>query len=615
MQRFGKGWLTIWLWMIVSVCFGQVVVRTEGANVFVNGVNVVSFKTASVYGLSAEGRATEFGLAVEGLPYFGEVKLRKVGKTHVVFAGGKRLVTITAAEAKAHGSTTAALGMSWSRKLRQAFLVPPLQVDTSPMLLPVPSTRTVKVSGSEFAEAIVESSDPAVVSVQKTATGLTLAVNSPGNATIRVYSTDADKSFEVTAQPYAALLPQTVAATVNGSPASGATIIGAVEGAIRTQLNRLPGSNVEISPTDVSSLADGQARTVPVKVRIFAPDAIERVGTVNVIVRNASLPYRKESELWYCNYPENVQSAGNLFAANLKINQPARMLYHHINESGSPLFIRIQAVNDSDIPARVVVMPGDGEPDKNPVRVGLRAASQYFRALTTGSGEVITIPPRSTLPISIRRLAPKETMSGLCGLRLIDGPTSVLVRTDAWPPFPLEPRWVAATNSPTPWRFVGCNPINEYDSSRFEISKHVYPNPFKTADVRYEVGKRFGFFKIGERPISGEDQRRVLDGNFGVVYNIRADISNPTPEPADIEIVFEASAGYSGCLFLVDGAYKESPLLQPKAEYRVERVTIPPGGFKRIELVTIPLSGSSYPSMISIRPFQVLSTGITSGGK
>jgi hypothetical protein len=124
------------------------------------------------------------------------------------------------------------------------------------------------------------------------------------------------------------------------------------------------------------------------------------------------------------------------------------------------------------------------------------------------------------------------------------------------------------------------------------------------------VGGRYGFFKIGERPISGSDSMRVLDGNFGVIYSIKAEISNPTRVASEVEMVFEASAGYSGGLFLVDGVLTESPLLQPKAEFRIGKFRLAPGETKRVELVTIPLSGSSYPSLISLRPMQTLNAGI-----
>jgi hypothetical protein len=233
-----------------------------------------------------------------------------------------------------------------------------------------------------------------------------------------------------------------------------------------------------------------------------------------------------------------------------------------------------------------------------------------MRAWAYGSGEVITIPPRSTLPISLRRLSTMQTVSGLCGLQLIDGPNEILVRSDAWPPFNLDERWTGAILTSTPWREVGCNPINDFDLASYRISEQIYPNPFKEIKVQYRFGDSWRFFKIGERPISGADSQRVLSGNFGVVYNISGEIINPTSAPVDVELVFEASAGYSGAIFFINGEYRESPLLQPKAEYRIERFRLLPNDVKKFELTTMPLSGSSYPAQLTIRPLQALSTGV-----
>jgi hypothetical protein len=254
-------------------------------------------------------------------------------------------------------------------------------------------------------------------------------------------------------------------------------------------------------------------------------------------------------------------------------------------------------------------MPGDSRPERNPVLAGIVAADQYFRGWMAGSGEVVTIPPRSTLPISLRRLGPNETASGLCSLRLLSGPETLLIRTDSWPPFNLDRKWAGAIVSSTPWREVGCPPINEFDSAPYVLSEHVYPNPQKTEQVRYEVGGRYGFVRIGQRAIERQDQNSRLDGNFGVIYNIKGSVQNPTSAPTDVEVVFEASAGYSGGLFVVDGNLVRTELLQPKGESQLLRFRMEPGATRNLNIWTIPLSGSSYPATITIRP--LLNTGLS----
>ena len=585
-------------------------VSVNKSTVIVNGVTVATIRTNAVNGAKPSARAQNFATALHGLSAGADIQVRAADRTQVIFINGYRVLAVTRKEAKAHGVAMLDLASTWEARLRAALAIPPLVASETDIRMPSPSNRTITLRGYLRAKAVAVSDAPDVVTTRRVGDNLELAANSPGTATIQITAQEFSQTVSVTVQPYAANLPQTFSVEVAGSPTLNSTVQGAVEGAIRTRLQRLPGTRLTIEKIAAEAVGEGQSKTISATVKVEGQDVYDRRGTVNVVVRNTASANLRDQALWYSNNPENVERAGNLFSSVLKKGEGCRLLYHHINAAAYPMFLRAQVVNDSDIPARVLVIPGDSNPDKNPVRAGIRAAEQYFRAWASGSGEVVTIPPRSTLPISLRRLAPQQTVSGLCGIRLLDGPPNLLVRTDAWPPFNLEPRWEAVTESSTPWRIVGCNPITDYDSAPYDLSNHIYPNPFKRAEFRYEVGGRYGFFKIGERPISGSDATRVLDGNFGVIYTIKAEMTNPTQLPSDIELVFEASAGYSGGLFIVDGVLTESPLLQPKAEYRIGKFRLAPGETKRVELVTMPLSGSSYPSLISIRPVQTLNAGI-----
>jgi hypothetical protein len=244
-------------------------------------------------------------------------------------------------------------------------------------------------SWAHMAEAAVD--DPNIASVAVVPGGLKIQAISPGTATVNVSYPDGLQTVEVEVRAYAANLPQTVSATVTGSPALASTVQGAVEGAIRTQLKTVPNATLKFNVTNAQQIQDGSSKTFVVKVTAEAPESFDRTGNVNVVVRNVPAGARKDSELWYCNHPENVKQAGPLFSAPLRLNAPARLLYHHINSASYPLFLRIQAINDTDIPAKVVLIPGDSSPDPNPVRAGMRAALQYFKAWASGSGEVVTI--------------------------------------------------------------------------------------------------------------------------------------------------------------------------------------------------------------------------------
>jgi len=576
-------------------------VRANGNVLVVNEVPVLEVR-ASVGGYNPSQRIARALTAIDSLATANDPKVKKVGDDYIIFVSGTHFLSVTKQDARSHRKAQPSLAASWAIRLRNALQLPPVKLSPDSLQIPVGATRLVKMTGSAVQTAEVSTSTDSTVAFERVPGGLKVRAVGPGQGSVVVNAGGVLTTLNVTAKPQAAPFPQTIAAEVVGSPAASSTVRGAIESALKAQLRGANAAKFSYSVGSGTQIGSGEAKTFSVRVRAAAPEAYESVGNVNVVVRNLPAPRKPDSELWYDNSPEIVKRSMPLFSATLEQEKPARLLYHHINGSSQPMYLRVQVVNRSDEPAKVVIIPGDAKPDKNPVKAGLDAADQYFRLWALGSGEVVTIPPQSTLPISFRRLAPGETLSGLCGLRLLAGPKDLLVRTDSWPPYPLESSWQAAAQSSTPWHEVGTRAINDFDRAPFEISEHIYPNPQKLEHVKYEVGGRYGFVRIGQRPIAREDSASHLDGNFGVVYTIKASIENPTNEATDVEVVFETSAGYSGGLFLVNGEVLRTPLMQPKTESQLARYRLTPGASRSLQITTIPLSGSSYPATITIRP-------------
>jgi len=86
------------------------------------------------------------------------------------------------------------------------------------------------------------------------------------------------------------------------------------------------------------------------------------------------------------------------------------------------------------------------------------------------------------------------------------------------------------------------------------------------------------------------------------MYTVKMRVENPTDRAVDVEVVFEASAGYSGAVFIVNNQFQRAPLLQSKAEYILRKVSVPAGGSQEVTIQTVPLSGSSYPALLTLRP-------------
>lgn len=581
--------------LLLSTAFACAAEATsKGNELWVNGVRVARFVT-SVGDVSPANRA---GLAASRL----QTGTTAWAQGPYIIVDGQAVYSATVGDARASKSTPAQLAAVWAKALNAALHITPLKIEDGYVTLPLGGSKSLKLTGLEAKKATLQSDSASTATVTRTANGIAIRATGLGRAVISIQGPTALETVEVQVRPRAAILPRVVGVEVTGAPSVGSTVQGAIEGVLRNSLTGTPGVKWKFGPIRSRSVESGQTLDFPVRVTADAPDAFPTSGVVSVRVKNIPLPRIQDESLWYSNDPETVRQPGPLFAATVKKGAAARLLYHHMNGTINTLFLRVQAVNESDVPARVALTPGDSNPNKNPVTAGLEAAGQYVKGFVTGSAEIITIPPRSSIPICLRRLAQNDTGSGLCSIRLVDGPDALLVRTDAFPPFPLDDRWNAALFSSTPWREVGANKMTDYDRAPMETSLHIYPDPYKTENVDYQVGGRYGFVRLGQRPIQRADMGGGLDGNFGVMYTIKTRLENPTSTATDVEVVFEASAGYASGLFVVNGRTVTITQLSPKTEGQVMRIHLAPRQVQSFDIITLPLSGSAYPATLTIRP-------------
>jgi hypothetical protein len=577
-------------------------VHVDGSTVVVNGMPVLRLRTA-VGGATPEKRAQIFAGNVERTADLGEVTTKKAGTSWLILIGDQLVLTVTPQEAAASNSTPPALATTWAANLRSALTMPALKVGTTSVKMPLGESRTVSFVGTYASSASIDTGDAKVAAIERTPGNLVVRGVGVGKTEIVISAAGVVKVLSVKVMPYAALFPQTVQANVTGLPATSEIVRGAIDGAVRSQFATANGAEFTYSIPPAGDLMPGDSRSYAVRVKAYGPDMLTMEGTVQVAVKNLALGRTPEAQLWYCNEPENLKGPGMLFAAPLRPEAPARLLYHHINEMASPLIVKVEAVNNSDQSARLMLIPGDSQPDRNPVLAGYQAADQFLRSWMVNAGEVITVPPHTSLPISMRRIAHGRTVSGLCYLRLLDGgPSELIIRADAQPPFSVDKKYAAALESSAPWRVIGPQRVTLMQRDAVAPSLHVYPNPFKDGQMSYEVGGKYGFFRLGERAIKRADNLKSLDGNFGVTYQITANMENPTSEAQEIELVFEASAGYTGALFVVNGQVVRTPLLQPKTEAQVMKFHLGPGLTRQVSITTVPLSGSSYPATLTLRP-------------
>lgn len=593
------GW--IWGCVLAGTAFGADV-RQVGSDLRVNGVAVFSVSSNQVGAIQAR-----LANAGAGTP----VSVSGNKRSARVIVAGFVIKTISRSEAKAARVAPRSLAESYASRLRSALKLGVLELPAEPVRVPAGGFVKLDLRGSKafaFAPSIESKS---IASSARLGQTLVLTGRAPGQTTVKLSVGSLSKTVPVVVQPYAVQTPQAIEVRVTGDPASPSHTRGAVEAALRYRLKGVSGYESKFSVPPLGALGANERRSIQIPISATGQNAFDQKGMVTVNLINQGMKHLPEAELWYCNDPESVKSPGPLFRAHLELDRPARLLYHHINESNSDLFMQVQVVNESAAPAKIMLIPGDAPPDPNPVKAGLDAAERFLRERLRYSGEIIELPAKSALPISLRRLSKGDTMSGLCYLRLLTPTQGVMVRTDASRPFSVSGGWAEAFRSATPWRQSGFRALRGTDSQGTATTEHVYPEPFRLEEATYRVGGKFTFVRIGQEAIARADLQSVLEGNFGVIYTIRAKMENPQDAPANVEIVFEASAGYSGALFVVDGQLMRKPLLQPKEEAKLAKVRLMPGAQKTLTLTTVPLSGSSYPATLVVRPEGSSQYGLT----
>lgn len=599
------GWARkLFAWM--SVCLPALAfagnVRAVGATLVVNEVPVLTFRTRNA-GASPTARASSAAKVLSSGVRQDQIHVAPGKKDAKVTAGGQVIARVTALEAKANGSEPLALANRWATQIRSALSLPALSISIAEVHLPPGGTRTIKVLGSAARSFTLSNSDPQVVAIRRDGNQIMLKSLRKGSAIVKASAGKEQAAFQVAVLPYAANLPQRLVAEVTGVPASASTVLGALKSTLQTKLKTIDGSTVEWGALKGSALGPGKSSSYIVPIKVTAPNAYPKAGNVEINVRNSGLTLKPETELWYCNHPENLTGTGLLFAAALEPGEAARVLYHHLNASSMPLVVQGLVANMSNRPAKVMIISGDGDPDKDPVRTGAEAGERFVRAYVNGSGEIVEIPAQSAIPIALRRLAPGQTISGLGYLRCVDSePGALMFRAEAVAPASIDAKWMASANSGSPWQIAGSRGLSKYELSPVSLSDHVYPQPFKQVQADYTVGGPFTFIRIGQKPIASSNDQMALDGNFGVSYTIKSTLSNPTDKLTEVDMIFEASAGYSSAIFVLNGKVERSPMLQSKQEYLIRRLRLAPGQTMKITTQTIPLSGSSYPATITFRP-------------
>lgn len=584
-------------------------VRTSGPDLLVNGTRIHTFG-APLGGESPSQLAERSALVLKG--FDGKVQFTKKAQKQncLVLMGSRTVMVVTPAEAKTRNVSVSTLAATVTQRLINASKLPAIAIGSSRIELPESGSTSLALTGWATRKAVIETQKPGIVEIQRTEGAISLTGKSPGETILTIKFANNSVEIPVSVMPYAFKKGENLSALVMGNPADKSAVAGAITAALQTRSASPTTNRVWARVLDAQPLLPGQTKTFRAKVKATGPNCFPFDGEVTMSVTNIGASVPKENELWYSNEPERLTKTGRLYYNELPANRSVRLLYHHQNAYSVAQIVRYMIANPTDKPARLAVSLGDSDPDRNPTRAGYKAGNQFLQLRLRGSAEIIDVPPRTVVPITVRRLRTGETCSGIATLALQgDGAEKVAVVGDCILQQTLYDGWHAGENFTGAWHIVSPKSIAEVRINQDINENPVFPEPFKDLQLDYEVGGRFGFARIGDVPIKNSSKNTSLAGNFGVIYNIRGQLKNSTPAPAEVELLFEASAGYGSGLFVLNGEMIKIGLIQPKQEIVLASIKIPSGTTKPLNIQTMPLSGANYPVTLIVRPigFELLS--------
>ena len=460
--------------------------------------------------------------------------------------------------------------------------------------------RVLKFSGAARGPVTIQRQSgpgsPVEATVDLATNTITLLGKSVGRDILVVSREGASDKLTVAVQPYAATLLPPSPVVLTGAGVEGEKVSRLVLASARASVQPLAGATYKID-TDLNAVpppAPGKSLIVPIGVTASGPDMLPVRQTLKIPVSSRSFSKVETNALLFSNNPERIKDPQTLYVARLSMGT-ARLLYHHLNNTGQNLWFVTELVNDGDIPARVQVLGADAGPVRDTVWVGYRAASDFMSAFSSDSGMVVEVPAHSRMALQAIRLPNDLTISGLFQLRLLSG-NAPLVRVGA--DIAGSPGTLSEILTAVPLSPALQTQLRDAERS----APHVYPKPSVTLTAKHSVGGRWGFFSVGRAPIAAAtDPSQLLEGNYGVFYDIQLTLDNPTAAPADVRLIFEPAGGMAGAVFLIDGKRAEIPQTNMPTETVLATFRLAPGARRTIPVRTLPLSGSNYPVNLIVK--------------
>lgn len=551
----------------------------RAAAVNVDGMVVMRLRSPDGDGLAAKAekvasRLTELALA--GLRPE-QVSVGQLQGQWAVTGGGKLIVTADAETAAASGLTPRALCDTWRARIAEVLREPYLIVEPRQLLVvPYGEQRTIRFGGTVDAKPRIESMAPGIATVEQgTARALVRGVGT-GATVILIEAGDLQHAVTVEVKKWAArIAANAVLTTLPGGvpePMTRPAILNAALSAVQAQ----PRAIVRVA--EPQRVGDGYS----VPVSASGVDYLAVSGTLPIGMRGGLAPIPPARSLLISNYPEKVDGIGALMRQSLAPGTPARLMWHHKNYVGRPVVLAVRLLNAGAGPARVRLGWAQAGPDGDEIFVGYNAMVRYWESVRKGAGFLATVPPGCAFETSAMEMKYHDVVSGLMDL-VADSGENLYVEVLARDAHDAPPGFAEVSGPP----------------GQLAVTPYEFPAVLE-AQVDYEVGGRYGHLSIGREDVRNE-HGFALAGAYGVSHRVRVNASNPTAQPAVLELALRAGGGVARSVVMVDGAMNCSGILSAGHEQMLERRELAPGASAIIPLEIIPTAGSNLPFTLVVR--------------
>lgn len=586
----------------------QVVPVSQGTRLLVGGKLIALFRTPNG-SLSPQARAEYAARRLSELVRKGlsaeDIDVRSKGDAWAVYANGGLVMIATPDEAAERKQDPEAVARLWAVNLKEALgeapaakkrssakaapasrqKEPQLALSDTSVAVPLGETCRVTVKGSAEGPITVSTDgDPcATVEVDAGRSELVVKGIAAGKTTVRVRQDGEDASFTVWVKKLAGRVTGPAEAEVTGTLTPASLVRQAAEEHALENVEREPGTVVRITgaPSGLRALPRGESAQVEFPIEVKGDNYLPLKTTARVTVRNVELPASETKALLYSNDPESIREHQTLFQGFVDNQGPVRLLFHHQNRTGRTVTFQVHLINPNSEAVEVQLIRAEAGPTLDTIQVGHRAGQKYLAAATSGVGYITRIPARSVRTVYTTAMPNLLTVSGIYSYRITSGG-------------PLVTEVTASAGPTTP-------EITDDLVTTARSEPHTYPNPQKDEKYDYIVGQKWTFIPMGRKAITGNRTNRKLFGNYGVVYNITLNVSNPTDEARTVRVVMTPEAGWARGVFLIEGQLVEAPQLAPPGEAQLWSLKLAPQEQRTLHIQGIPVGGSAYPVSLVVR--------------